>query len=334
MEKIMETVDLRPMTLGELLDRTFHLYRGHFLLFVSIMAIPAAFSVPANVLLLTAEGPFLSSAFANPGRPPAAPDLGFLAGIFFASGVLFILFVLIYALAVAAASCAVADVYLGRTISMRGAYGRLRGKFWRLMGVVANIAIRVFGLIVLVFVVAAGIGAGFAFLSSSAFAPNNPIAPLLVGLSVFACYIGAFALGVYLALRYAVSIPVLMLENLGVLATIRRSVSLTRGRRGHIFLTLLVAVVIAYVGVMIFQMPFSIAMMLALARGHWPSWLAFASSISGAIGSSLTGPVFMIAIVLLYYDTRIRKEGFDLQYMMSALDNPPTPAVAAPETVS
>jgi hypothetical protein len=36
----MATNTLRPLSLGELLDRTFFLYRKHFLLFVSIIAIP------------------------------------------------------------------------------------------------------------------------------------------------------------------------------------------------------------------------------------------------------------------------------------------------------
>ena len=34
------TTALRPMTLGELLDRTFFLYRGHFLVFAGIVALP------------------------------------------------------------------------------------------------------------------------------------------------------------------------------------------------------------------------------------------------------------------------------------------------------
>lgn len=36
----MANVDLRPMSLGEVLDRTFTLYREHFLLFAGIMALP------------------------------------------------------------------------------------------------------------------------------------------------------------------------------------------------------------------------------------------------------------------------------------------------------
>jgi hypothetical protein len=30
----------------------------------------------------------------------------------------------------------------------------------------------------------------------------------------------------------------------------------------------------------------------------------------------------MIVLVLCYYDTRIRKEAFDLQFMMASLDRP------------
>src|SRR2546429_8833007 len=36
----MADLDLRPLSLGEILDRTFTLYRKHFLLFAGITAIP------------------------------------------------------------------------------------------------------------------------------------------------------------------------------------------------------------------------------------------------------------------------------------------------------
>ena len=37
----MADVDLRLMTLGEVLDRTFKLYKSHFALFAGITALPA-----------------------------------------------------------------------------------------------------------------------------------------------------------------------------------------------------------------------------------------------------------------------------------------------------
>jgi hypothetical protein len=36
----MPSIDLRPMSLGEVLDKTFTLYRENFLLFAGIAAIP------------------------------------------------------------------------------------------------------------------------------------------------------------------------------------------------------------------------------------------------------------------------------------------------------
>jgi hypothetical protein len=46
------------------------------------------------------------------------------------------------------------------------------------------------------------------------------------------------------------------------------------------------------------------------------------------ISTSLVGPLATIALTLIYYDQRVRKEGFDLQLMMSTMQ-PGTPAAAA-----
>lgn len=49
----MTPLDLRPLTIGEMLDRAFTLYRRHWTLFVGIMAVFAlryAVSVPALVI--------------------------------------------------------------------------------------------------------------------------------------------------------------------------------------------------------------------------------------------------------------------------------------------
>jgi hypothetical protein len=81
----------------------------------------------------------------------------------------------------------------------------------------------------------------------------------------------------------------------------------------------------------VFQGPFFVTMMFSIRTGHVPEWLAYASAMSGAIGGAITGPVLLIALVLCYYDTRIRKEAFDLQFMMSALDQPaPVPNTGSP----
>jgi hypothetical protein len=310
----LETVELRPLSLGELLDRTFSLYRHHFWLFVGIMAVPSAFTIPMNFLILSFQGSTLSAT-----RTPAPPSPALFVGIFLGYFAFAVIFWIMYSVAMGAATHAVAEAYLGRIATVRDSYARIRGKFWRLMGVIFNIAIRLLGILLVVVAVAGG---GIAAVAVAGGSPGGRVFAVIAVFLAILAYVAGLAFCVYFALRYTVSIPVLMIENLGVLATIRRSVHLTRGRRGSIFVALLLAAIIGYIGVIIFQMPFFVATIIAMSSGHFSTWLAFASSVSGAIGGSITGPISMIVIVLCYYDTRIRKEAFDLQFMMSSLDQP------------
>ena len=54
-----------------------------------------------------------------------------------------------------------------------------------------------------------------------------------------------------------------------------------------------------------------------------------ASAVSAFISGTLAVPLATISISLIYYDQRVRKEAFDLQYMMSTMGgDPPQPAPA------
>jgi len=306
----MEAVELRPLSLGELLDRTFTLYRNHFWLFVGIMAIPASLSIPLNMYVLMRGGspiPF--------GRQPPQNPLAVFTFTYFA---LVILIWTAHSLALGAATFAVSDAYLGRSSTVRGAYGRIRGRFWRLIGLVFNILVRVFGILIVAFVVAAF--AGGLLVAGARLGSNSATVAAVFAVVILVLMLAGIILGVIFALRYAVSVPSMLLENITGGAAIRRSVALTRGRRGHIFMAGFLASIIAYVGVIIFQGPFWLAMVFRMAKtGQLPPWIVFGMSFGGAVGGSITGPLLMIVIVLLYYDMRIRKEGFDLQYMMSSL---------------
>jgi hypothetical protein len=320
----VETAELRPLSLGELLDRTFTLYRNHFWVFVGIMAIPASFGIPVSYISLAFQGNSFSAA--KPTLTPAPGlILGYIAG-FFAFA---ILLMLVHSIALAAVTHAVSEAYLGRRSTVRDSYRSIHGKFWRLMGVILNVALRLFGLLVVVFAVIAGIGA--VLIGALAVARGQAVVAAATVLLMLLLYIFGLAAFVYLALRYAVSIPALMIENLGVFATVRRSVQLTRGRRGQIFIAFLLAAIIGYVGFIVFQAPFTIATLIALFRNHHlPTWLALLASISGAVGGTVTGSISMIVLVLCYYDTRIRKEAFDLQFMMASLDRPSPAAGTVP----
>jgi hypothetical protein len=323
MEERLDATELRPLSLGELLDRTFRLYRRHFWLFAGIMAIPSAFSIPFTVLFLSMQG----SAVA--GGPPSTK---FVASMVLFLLAFFCLFCTIYSVAIGATTYAVSESYLGQTITVRGAYGKVRGNFWRIIGVVVVAVLRVYGMLIVIGVgmaIVMGLSAGA--LGAVGRGQSRIVVGIIVGLIILMTYIVGLGLWLLWSLRYAVSIPALLLERVGVLAALRRSVQLTRGRRWHMLVAIFLCSMIAYVGAIVFQGPFFVTMMFSARTGHFPEWMSYALAMSGAIGGAITGPVLLIVLVLCYYDTRIRKEGFDLQFMISSLDKPaPAPEAGSP----
>ena len=316
----MDATELRPLTLGELLDRTFRLYRNNFWLFAGIMAIPSAFSIPFSILMFSMQ----SSAFVM-GAP--APKLA--AGMILFGFAFFSFFWVVYSLAIGATTFAVSESYLGRKTSVRAAYGKVRGNFWRIIGVVVVALLRALGMLILIGIgMAIVIGILFGIMAALGRGQARIAAGVIIGLVAVLTYLAGIGLWFFWSLRYAVSIPALLIERLGVLAALRRSVLLTRGRRWQMLVAIFLCTIVAYVGTIIFQGPFFVMIILTQRSGHLPEWLAYASAMSGAIGGAITGPVLLIALVLCYYDTRIRKEAFDLQFMMSSLDQP-TPAPEA-----
>lgn len=305
----MSGLELRPLTLGELLDRAFALYRRNFQLFAGIMLIPSCVLLPMQFLLVRSQGVPLP--WARPSQPPKFPP--YLFGIFFA-------YWIVSTVAQAATTYAVADAYLGRRSTIAEAYRKIRGHFWRVIGISLNVGIRIAGMLFLI-VVLVGASAGIlAAVLTRGSAASKPV-PLAI-LFVFGSVLCAFAAVVWFAMRYCVALPALLIEEITGRAAIRRSVQLSRGRRGQIFVAMLLAIIILYSLSLLFQGPFYVGIAVAHIQGQLPIWILAGMSVASLIGGAIGGPLMMIILVLSYYDLRIRKEGFDLQHMMNSLPQP------------
>ena len=130
---------------------------------------------------------------------------------------------------------------------------------------------------------------------------------ILVAISVIAFIVGA----VYVALVLFAVPAIIILEDVDIGKAISRSSSLSKGLKGHIFSTLLLAGVIYIVGSAI------IGFLAQLLGGISSSYVAL---LVQALGQTIVVPIFPIVAVLVYYDARIRREGFDLQLMTQAVD--------------
>jgi Membrane domain of glycerophosphoryl diester phosphodiesterase len=139
-----------------------------------------------------------------------------------------------------------------------------------------------------------------------------------------------FALAIAFSMRYALSLPAMLIEEMRVGASVRRSVQLSQGRRGQIFLAIALGILLLYAMAALFQGPFYAGAMVAGVKGKLPISLALGMAISSAIGGTIGGPLLMIVLVLYYYDLRIRKEAFDLQQMMASLPGTDAGSVVAP----
>jgi hypothetical protein len=146
------------------------------------------------------------------------------------------------------------------------------------------------------------------------------LAALLYGFFVAIGFILFFIPGFIAFAWFFAAQNVVMIEGKGALDALARSKDLARGSVGRIlgtlFLSLLILIIIQGVIGGLLGAVFS------PLRGN---------STPAAVVSSVVGifvfPFFSVLVTLLYYDLRIRKEGFDLELMAKELGAPaPAPA--------
>ena len=305
------TLDLRPLAMGELIDRAVVLYRRHFSLFVGITAIPGVF----GLLMLLTQQAFTRATMPEPGvsgePDPAAlvENLVLVTSMLAAMLVTLVLYWVVYMIALGATTFAVSEIYVGRSVTIGEVYGRMRGRIGALVILLLLVGIRIFGLL---FVGALVLGVGVA--------AGSIVHPVLGVLFMLVMALVILSFCIFLALRYSLSIPVLVLEGLPPGDSIRRSIELTRGRLGRVFLMVFCASVVAYAALFIFQGPFFLAQLAAGLETPLGFWFGVLKAVFGTIGTTLTTPFMIIGLAVLYYDARIREEGFDLELSLAALD--------------
>ena len=312
------SLDLRPLTLGELLDRSFSLYRRHFWLFVGIMALPSLLGRAFGVLMAIASPQPVSSETMAAGDVNPAAIIGGVVWFVIAMIGMAAVYFITYAVALGATTVAVSELYMGRPITIRTAYTPMRGKVGRLALLMILVSLRMFGVFLLVGFAAAvsGIVASIGF-------------PILAPLFVLAAFVGAAGVWIWMMIRYAVAVPAVVLENETAASAIRRSVELTSGNFLRVFALLAFTMVITYAVLAIFQGPFAFAGVMAGPETSTGFWLNLMGTITGSIGGAFTGPLMIVAFAVLYYDLRVRKEGLDLQVMLANLNAVPAAGTAA-----
>lgn len=142
-----------------------------------------------------------------------------------------------------------------------------------------------------------------------------------LGLSIALCVVPV-VLWIWLFVGWSVVTPAMFVENIGLGTAMSRSWALVQGRWWRTFLILLLMYIVWYVA--------SIALSSFIQLGQFlltlflsPFIAAAVSAASGQLVGALINPVMQIAIVLIYFDLRVRREALDLFQMAHRLAAPP-----------
>ena len=295
--------DLRPLTTGEILDRTFSVYRSRFWLFAGIAAISGAVQlVGASAQMVVQRFTFRHMVFGK--FAPANIAVIVVADL---------LFLLAYSVTQAATAFAVSEVYLGRQTSIVESLRATIGRWLAYVG----IALWQLGsflwlpmlLLVPAFVLATT-------MSRRGLAPAKGVAMMAIaGLLMAVGILGGGVAGVIFLLRNSMAVPASVVERLKVRASMRRSKVLAMGAKGRLFLIALISYCL-YMVVGVLQAPLAIMVVFAMRKGHDSIGSQAGMLLIGFLGHSVVTPVALIGFTLVYFDERVRKEAFDLVVLL------------------
>jgi hypothetical protein len=270
--------DLRPLSVGEIIDVAIKIWRRHLPTLARIVFVVVA---PVQVLSALVAASVSSTDTVFNGVDSAGNQsvdthalAGWLAGMLTAQA----LSALAFLIASAAVLRAVSVAYLGGTPdwrdSLRAATGRLRSLIW-------------LGLLM----------AG--------------------GLAVSA--VALFLPFIWLGVSWSLAFPVLIAEGERGTDALRRSFRLVRGRWWPTFGALALAFLFQLFLGLIVGIP------LGLLTANWDSGSAAAivlTAVVSVLSSVITTPFMAAVLVLIYFDLRVRKEGFDLELLSQGVGIP------------
>lgn len=279
----MSATALRPRTTTELVDAAFQLLRRHYAQFVSIAAV---FLIPAVVLQATAMT----------AQRPGVPTPGFLLAL--------LLVAILGLLGTAGVVVGVSDSYVRDRVDVMYAIRRVLSRFFPILGgTFATMVIMFAILMVLVF------GLTFALVGSAAIGARGGASAAAVGIVVFT----AAALAMMAAFARIFAVPmVIVLEGTSVGTAFSRSLALTEG---SVWRVIGVFVLVFLIFVALFGLLFALGSIVVTQS---PRLESVFSVVNGTI-SIFVYPIYTVFITLLYYDLRIRRDGFDLEVMTKEL---------------
>ncbi|QCD56271.1 proline-rich domain-containing protein [Streptomyces hawaiiensis] len=307
-------IPLRPLGVGEILDGAVSTMRTYWR---TVLGISLTVAVLTEVIVVLFQGLVLDDSSTDALNDPSATlsELSRAMGdALLNSSVVFVISLVGTVIATALLTTVTSRAVLGKSVTIGEAWRDARPQILKLFGLICVL------LLITVGVVTVGALPGLLV----TVAGNNGAGVALTVLGI----IGAGIVALWLAIRFSLASPALMLEKQGIKKAMSRSAKLVQGTWWRIFGIQLLATLIANVVASIIVIPFTL-LAAALSGDGLTGWLntgvgslgwsfLIISGIGSVIGSMITFPITAGVTVLLYIDQRIRREALDLELARAA----------------
>lgn len=296
----------RPMGISDILDETIELYKSSFILLIGIAAIVY---VPAFLVSAIIPQPKFSD-------PSQIPDL--LSSQIPQLVMLFIMAVFLEPLVTGALTYAISEKYLSKETGIKECFVRVLR--WRIFCPLVGASFIRY-VLVLFSPIITGI---LAVIAMSKFASGvySGTIEFVLALMLLLCIPVMLFVVLYFMLKFLLVTPAVVVEECATIRSLMRSCTLMRGSMMRAFTVMLIAFIIVMFLMITITGSTSFIMTVNLMQGQEPSrFVTILHTVLYTVVCTLTVPILSIVPILLYYDIRIRKEGFDLQVLADELDH-------------
>ncbi|MFF5967442.1 glycerophosphoryl diester phosphodiesterase membrane domain-containing protein [Streptomyces collinus] len=307
-------IPLRPLGVGEILDGAVSTMRTYWR---TVLGISLTVAVLTELIVVLFQGLVLNDSSTEALNDPSATlsELSRAMGdAMLDSSVVFVISLVGTVIATALLTTVTSRAVLGKSVTIGEAWRDARPQILKLFGLICVLLLITVGVVT--------VGALPGLLVTIAGSSGPGVALTVLGI------IGAGIVALWLAIRFSLASPVLMLEKQGIKKAMSRSAKLVQGTWWRIFGIQLLATLIANVVASIIVIPFTL-LAAALSGDGLTGWLntgvgslgwtfLIISGIGSVIGSMITFPITAGVTVLLYIDQRIRREALDLELARAA----------------
>jgi hypothetical protein len=311
----MKFTILEPMSTGDVIDRAVRLYRRNFTSLIAIVAVPTLIGYCISLMFWYGYANLVMNTV-KPGRVPADSVVMLIVGMI---GYPVWMFTLL--LTVCGVSRVVGDnLMMGEPITFRRCFAAVRGK----VGSIIALGLLLLALMAVVYVAILFVLFGLILfigmiggLIASIHLPQWAIIFLVVLASLAVIAAALFAISFILA-RIVFMPQVLMIEGESPGSALGRAFKLGKGNWYRVLAIILFTYFISFsllgalsiiTGIILYFAGF-----IATANLSNPIWNILYTSFRD-ISSMLSLPIWIISFTLLYFDSRVRKEAYDIELL-------------------